>query len=85
MSNKEYWWISVGGNRCEPSVKDKNGAVYTIGCPDPLSPESFIFVSKFFESPPKTPVEEEKARIAFEKRYEEDKKKGIIHGYRNFD
>jgi len=74
---KQYWWISVNGSKCEPAVKDKEGKVYTFGCPDPLPENTFVFVEEL-EDPPLTPKEKIKHEKEMKKLF------GSNHGYRVF-
>lgn len=80
---KEYWWISVGGESCEPAVVTDNGEVFTLGCPDPHDPATIEMVQKMGWIPD-TPAEAERKRKAWEAKVERDRKRGIYHGYRRF-
>lgn len=81
---KTYWWISVGGNECEPAVRTDDGKLFTFGCPDPLDDTGIDLVRELCDSAPDTPAEAERKRVAWEKKAAKDAKRGIFHGYRRF-
>jgi len=89
-SKKEYWWVSIGGNSCEPAivVREKGKLnCYTAGCPDPLDVNKVPCVVELVkEMPfvPPTPKEAKKAAARWEKQRERDRARGIVHGYRSF-
>lgn len=81
----ELWWISVGGNSCEPAriVGEK---IFTIGCQDGTSiPDKGIELIERITYAPLTSKQSEAKRIAWDKKIERDAKRGIHHGYRKFD
>jgi hypothetical protein len=83
----KLWWISVGGNKCEPArVVDKKTA-YTIGCPDPIIIDDTIELVMEIEDQqiPLTDAQLERKRRRWERKVERDAKRGIYHGYRKFD
>lgn len=84
MSKSELWWVSIGGNVCEPA-RVMDHALFTIGCPDGISKEGpgVILVEKI-EYIPDTPAQREAKRRAWERKVAEDEKRGIHHGYRRF-
>lgn len=87
MASKEYWWVSVGGNKCEPAVVTGDAdrrEIFTFGCPDPLTTENVELVEKMDEAPD-TPKEAARKAAAWEQQREADRKRGIFHGYRSFD
>lgn len=87
----ELWWVSVGGNSCEPArvmIEDDGlKTVYTIACGDGtiLTPDCGIDLIQEMGRPPLTPRETEKSRLAWERKRARDAKRGIYHGYRKFD
>lgn len=86
MAEKAYWWVSVGGNPCEPAVLvHGTKKVYTFGCPDPFNAESeHIEMVKEMTSIPDTPAEAARKQAAWDRQRERDLKAGIAHGYRRF-
>lgn len=93
----ELWWVSVGGNACEPArvVKWKSVGedgvwqqteVYTIGCPDgtPIVPGCGIELVEKIDAIPLTPAQAEKNQKAWDRKVERDLKRGIRHGYRDW-
>lgn len=83
MSKSQLWWISVGGGACEPA-RLVDGAVFTIGCPDPLLTADVEMVERI-DKVPLTPAAQEAERIAWERKVKRDEARGIHHGYRRFD
>jgi hypothetical protein len=87
----ELWWVSVGGNECEPArVVTEDGAqmVYTIGCnTGTLVSEGTIDLVQVMNAGyiPDSPKQAEEKRIAWEKQRTMDYRRGISHGYRRFD
>lgn len=87
MGTKEYWWVSVGGNDCEPCVLSE-GKIYTFGCPDSFQPDDpGIEMVKPMAEPPLNAAQEEahkeKRRIEYEQWRKENP--GVSHGYRRFN
>jgi hypothetical protein len=85
----ELWWVSVGGNECEPAriVANEGGikTIYTIGCDSgTLVSEGSIVLVQQIDDAPDTPAEAEAERIAWDKRRAADERRGISHGYRRF-
>jgi hypothetical protein len=81
----QLWWISVGGNRCEPA-RVIDGMAFTIGCPDGISVAEVEMVKEIDQrSIPLTAVASAKRAARWEAKVEADRKRGIIHGYRRFD
>lgn len=89
---KEYWWVSVGGNNCEPAVvvKTSDGPhhapdveIFTFGCPDALTTKSVELVEKL-DDPPDTPKQAARKQAAWDRKRAADAKRGIYHGYRTF-
>ena len=79
---KEYWWVSVGGNACEPAVVTGD-EIFTFGCPDPLTREHVELVEKMNDVPD-TPKEAARKAAAWEAARARDQKRGAWHGYRQF-
>jgi len=86
MSKTELWWISVGGNKCEPArIVDKKTA-FTIGCSDGIPiDENTIELVEQIEVVPLTDKQAEARRKRWERKILADEKRGIYHGYRKFD
>jgi hypothetical protein len=85
----ELWWVSVGGNECEPArvVTNEEGikTIYTIGCNSgTLASEGSIALVERIDDVPDTPAEAEAKRIIWEKQRAIMKRRGISHGYRRF-
>lgn len=83
---KEFWWVSVGGNPCEPALvlrDSDNLTAFTFGCADAwhLPAKSFELV-KEIDCIPDTPAEAEKKQKAFERKWKADERRGVHHGYR---
>jgi hypothetical protein len=88
MAKTELWWISVGGNKCEPARIVDKAIAFTIGCPDGIIlAENAVDLIKQIEedSIPLTVKESELRRLRWEQKVAADKKRGIYHGYRKFD
>lgn len=84
------WWVSVGGNQCEPArvvLEGNDRTVFTIGCADGtlLSNTCGIELVEEIDDIPLTPADEAKRRDEWEKKRAEDRARGIHHGYRRFD
>ena len=83
--SKEYWWVSIGGNPCEPAIvvtEEKIRKAFTIGCPDPfVLPSNDCQLVRLLPKPPDTPAEAEQKADAYEKQ-----RIGMRfrHGYRRF-
>ena len=81
---KQYWWVSVGGNPCEPAILigDEEGQkVYTIGCADCFEmPHKNVELIKKMGEAPDTPEEAEKKQLKWEK----ERQRMGFHGYRIF-
>ena len=86
MAEKSYWWVSVGGNPCEPAVLIHGSKkVYTFGCPDAFDADSdHIALVREMTSIPDTPEEAALKQAAWERQRERDRIAGIIHRYRQF-
>lgn len=88
MAKTELWWISVGGNKCEPArIVDKTTA-FTIGCPDGivLADNAVDLIQRIEEeSIPLTVKESELRRLRWEQKVRADEARGIRHGYRTFE
>lgn len=83
---KEYWWVSVGGNDCEPAIvvgSEPKREIFTFGCPDALTTKDAELVQEI-GTPPDTPKEAARKQLVWDKKCEADRKRGIIHGYRKF-
>jgi hypothetical protein len=85
----ELWWVSVGGNECEPArvVTNEEGikTIYTIGCNSgTLASEGSIALVERIDDVPDTPAEAEAKRIIWEKRRAIMERRGISHSYRRF-
>ena len=86
MSNDGLWWVSVGGESCEPA-RVVDGVVFTIGCADgtPYDGSSIELVERIpKEKTPDTPKEAARKRVAWERQRSEEMRRGIYHGYRRF-
>lgn len=82
---KTYWWVSVGGNDCEPAVVVDGKQVYTFGCPDPFdATDGHVEMVEEIGEAPDTPAEAARKQAKWEKQRERDRKAGLIHGYRRF-
>lgn len=85
----ELWWVSVGGNPCEPArIVTENGRemVYTIGCGDPHERSDVECVEMVDGVDiPKTPKETARLEAAWNRKVSRDEKRGIFHHYRRFD
>lgn len=79
---KEYWWVSVGGNACEPAVV-AGDQVFTFGCPDAFK-RGDVELVKEMDAAPDTPKQAARKAAAWERKMARDAKRGIIHGYRQF-
>jgi hypothetical protein len=84
------WWVSVGGNECEPArvVTNEEGikTIYTIGCGSgTLASEGSIALVEQIDDVPDTPAEAERKRIIWEKNRTRDRLRGYVHSYRCFD
>jgi len=77
-----YWWVSVGGNPCEPAVV-KGKQAWTFGCPDPFALDAIELVEEM-SAPPDTPAEAKRKADAWERKRAKDAANGIFHGYRRF-
>jgi hypothetical protein len=84
MTKAQYWWVSVGGNPCEPAVVTGKRA-WTFGSPDPFSlPSNIIELVERMPTPPETPAEAKNKAEAWQRKLDSDAAKGIFHGYRRF-
>ncbi len=86
MSESELWWVSVGGNPCEPA-RLVDGEIFTIGCcdPTPNTPDSgIILVERLDGAVPLNPAEAEAARKQWEKEERRREKEAEQHSYRRF-
>jgi len=86
IDNDGLWWISVGGNKCEPA-RVEHGIVFTIGCQDGTewTNDCGIELVERITDIPDTPKEKLRKRRIWEKQREQDEKRGIHHGYRRFE
>lgn len=89
-SKTDLWWVSVGGNKCEPArvvSEDGKQVVYTIGCPDGIlvTPESGVELVEKMDDPPLTSAASLAAKLKWERKIEREAKLGIFHGYQKFD
>ncbi len=86
MAKTEYWWVSVGGNPCEPAIlTNETKKIYTFGCPDALDAEGgHVELVKKIDFIPDTPAESARKQAAWERKSALEEKRGIVHGYRRF-
>jgi len=89
VTEKQYWWVSVGGAPYEPAVVCDEG-IFTLGCPDPHEPEDIVLVKR--TSAPLTPKEKQahEAELVIKRQAEYDARQklraadNLAHGYRRF-
>lgn len=82
-AKKEYWWVSVGGNPCEPAVVNHEG-IFTVGCPDAHDIAGIELIEQM-GGVPDTPALARRKAKAWEARRKREAALGIHHGYRTFD
>lgn len=85
----ELWWVSVGGNECEPARIVTNGSVeecFTIGCNDGTILFEGCGIEKvsLMSTAPNTPLKQKENNKLWEIQREKDRKRGITHSYRKF-
>ncbi len=85
MSKSKLYWVSVGGNPCEPA-RIVDDTVFTIGCPDgtELTEDCGIELVEEMTEIPLTPAGAIKAEKAWRRKVARDRKNSIHHGYRRF-
>jgi len=86
----ELWWVSVGGNPCEPArmvIKGDNRTVFTVGCNDgtEIMDGCGIELVEKIERIPPTPAAKRKAEKAWLAKLARDRRNGVPHRYRRFD
>jgi hypothetical protein len=88
--SSELWWVSVGGNECEPArvVTGEEGikTIYTIGCNSgTLASEGSIALVEQIDDVPDTPAKAEEKRAIWEKHRARMASRGYLHSYRRFE
>lgn len=69
---REYWWVSVGGNPCEPAAIDfvgSNRFAYTAGCADAFDLQAEdcpVELVLNMPNPPDSPVEKARKQAEYE-------------------
>lgn len=89
----ELWWVSVGGNPCEPArivirpgVKGGSRIIFTIGCGDGtfLADGCGIELIKKIDEARDNPTNVAQREAEWKAKRAADIKRGVYHGYRRF-